>query len=508
MTHPPSTLREWARHYQSLGFALARLEPGQKRPTNRDWTQFSYPAEKFTETDGLGLQAGRLSHDLVPIDIDDRDALADADRYLPPTKMEEGRPGKPRSHRFYAVKNIPPELTAGPEVAGGIGGPRTRLLKARGKGMIVEFKGTGSQVVVPPSLWTSKDGQHQERREWHSLGEPAVVDCRELFDDVLRLATAHGYVVPESSQKERLTQEDEQEEVHERLPLPHGEAARQARAYVAKMAPAVTGQGGNSQTFNVACVLVIDFGLTVDEALPLLMEFNARCCPPWPVQDLLAKLAAADQKDGPRGGKVRKRTRAITIHLGSQDEPVVVGVDASHAGTSYVDLAPSLWAALVKVGDRRELVAELAELPWQGKSVLLSPPSTIWTSKQEVWGEFFLANALRKLGAEVNAIRLPLLDGRRRTLATADAEWEVVEPPLHAWDAQAVAEEAGHRAKEMDRARKALPRDKPSPTLTKAVEFIRKHKVAAVTKEVVQKAKKRGISESTLRRGLQSYAPS
>jgi hypothetical protein len=43
-----------------------------------------------------------------------------------------------------------------------------------------------------------------------------------------------------------------------------------ARNYLAKMDPAVSGQGGHGQTFHAACVLVNGFALTRDEARPLL----------------------------------------------------------------------------------------------------------------------------------------------------------------------------------------------------------------------------------------------
>jgi hypothetical protein len=68
-------------------------------------------------------------------------------------------------------------------VAGGIGGPRTAHFREPGsKKMVLEFKGTGAQVVVPPSLWTG-DGA-QEQRIWYgpdghpvpTPGEPATVD--------------------------------------------------------------------------------------------------------------------------------------------------------------------------------------------------------------------------------------------------------------------------------------------------------------------------------------------
>jgi putative DNA primase/helicase len=74
-----------------------------------------------------------------------------------------------------------------------------------------------------------------------------------------------------------------------------------ARRYIGKMSPAISGQGGHKQTFAVACRLVIDFGLSVDEALPLIEEWNATCQPPWEQRDLIHKLQDASQEPGPRG---------------------------------------------------------------------------------------------------------------------------------------------------------------------------------------------------------------
>jgi replicative DNA helicase len=76
---------------------------------------------------------------------------------------------------------------------------------------------------------------------------------------------------------------------------------RRARPYIAKMDAAIAGRRGHNQTFKVACRLILGFDLTVDEARPLLFEFNQRCQPPWTVKELEHKLADADKLPGPRG---------------------------------------------------------------------------------------------------------------------------------------------------------------------------------------------------------------
>jgi putative DNA primase/helicase len=66
-----------------------------------------------------------------------------------------------------------------------------------------------------------------------------------------------------------------------------------ARRYVAKMPPAVSGQNGHGQTFEVAVVLMRGFGLTVEQARPVMQDYNARCSPPWSDREIEHKLTTA-----------------------------------------------------------------------------------------------------------------------------------------------------------------------------------------------------------------------
>jgi hypothetical protein len=494
------TVREWATEYERRGLALARIRPGEKRPTDKGWTKQTFPAEQFGDGDNIGIQSGKLSGDLVCIDIDDFGALADAEAFLPATEMIDGRPGKPRSHRWYRVTNIPQGLTS--NAAGGIGGPRTKQFKSADGQMLVEFRGTGSQAVVPPSVWTSRDGKPSEQRVWDCFGEPAVVDCQELFDCVERLAVAHGHVRPKLAGKGRgRGSKKDGHPLPDRLPVPPGEAVRRVRAYVATIDSAIEGKGGDAKTFYVACVLVVDFGLSQADALPLLLEYNERCQPPWSKEQLLHKLEMADQVEGPRGRLAWKRKRSVVVRIRPEDTTVFVGMGCRSANRSYVDLS-SMYAGFVEVAGRRELATELAAIDWQGRQVFLTPPSTIETNKQEVWGEFFLAQLLRERGATVKSVHLPPLKGRKRLYSQADGTETIVEPPFRSRQAYDNAEEASRRARELDAYRKSLPRKKASPRLTKAARFVWTHCVTALTKDVLEKAEKKGITKSTLRKAM------
>jgi hypothetical protein len=66
-----------------------------------------------------------------------------------------------------------------------------------------------------------------------------------------------------------------------------------ARRYVAKMPPAISGQGGHNSTFAAAVALVKGFDLTIEQARPILAEYNQRCEPAWSVAELEHKLTSA-----------------------------------------------------------------------------------------------------------------------------------------------------------------------------------------------------------------------
>ncbi len=83
-----------------------------------------------------------------------------------------------------------------------------------------------------------------------------------------------------------------------------------ARAYLACLPVSVQGQGGHNAAFRAACVLVHGFALSEQEALPLLLEWNTRCLPPWTEAELRHKLRSAAQTPGdkPHGHLLEKES--------------------------------------------------------------------------------------------------------------------------------------------------------------------------------------------------------
>jgi hypothetical protein len=71
---------------------------------------------------------------------------------------------------------------------------------------------------------------------------------------------------------------------------------QRARAYLTTVDGAISGQRGHDRTFRAACILCIRFGLSFEQAWPLLKEWNRCCDPPWSDKDLEHKLRDALKK--------------------------------------------------------------------------------------------------------------------------------------------------------------------------------------------------------------------
>ena len=75
---------------------------------------------------------------------------------------------------------------------------------------------------------------------------------------------------------------------------------RRARAWLACVEGAISGQSSHSRTFRVACKLTHPFpqgfGLSFEQARPLIKEWNEQCEPMWSDAELTHKLIVATGK--------------------------------------------------------------------------------------------------------------------------------------------------------------------------------------------------------------------
>jgi hypothetical protein len=294
------------------GFAVCKPDPGGKSPTERGWPTRSKERDDFGPGDQVGIMGdplsdgGRAGHSLVIVDLDAAAAVVRGDDFLPATGMVEGRPGKPRSHRYHLVPNdsIPSwavstatqAAPAAKAVAGHAGPFLKHFAHAETKQGLLDLIGTGGQVVCPPSLHGSGG-----RREWEGgePGVPAVVDFLELWAAVCDLALACGGTVPVVERPSVVPAAG-----RPRSSAPTSDVERRALAYLARLPEAVSGQGGHSRLYYAARAMVYGFDLGRDLGFQLLRNhYNPRCNPPWPDADLQHKVHDADSTmfSKPRG---------------------------------------------------------------------------------------------------------------------------------------------------------------------------------------------------------------
>jgi hypothetical protein len=328
------------------GLALCKPEPGTKSPTYHGWPKRSLEANEFGYRDLYGIMAGPLSdgnhpgHALVILDLDALEAVEKADQFLPQTAMMEGKPDKPRDHRYYLVPldsipewaHSPAEQAAAAAItAKGHPGPFKKSFDhAQTKKRLIDFIGTGGQAVCPSP-------GNQRRWEGDAPGEPAIVSFPVLLDAVCRLAADCGAKVPLDQKTDRvpftLTAEPER--------------VSRARAYVAKRAEAISGQNGHKALWTVVLDLVKGFDLSDAEARPILAVYNRRCQPPWSEQELEHKLNSARASRLPDGYLLAGRNgQAGRQETPPWQQPVPLG-ETPAAPPPPVDVLPEPLQALV-----------------------------------------------------------------------------------------------------------------------------------------------------------------
>jgi len=107
-------------------------------------------------------------------------------------------------------------------------------------------------------------------------------------------------------------------------PVAHGFSVdtriRQAKAWLAHQAPAITGEEGDPATYKICCSVVRGHDLSQDDAFKALAEWNARCKPPWPEDELRQKIHNADMYAKGQCGEMLP-ARSLTVKWASDIKP-------------------------------------------------------------------------------------------------------------------------------------------------------------------------------------------
>lgn len=153
-----------------------------------------------------------------------------------------------------------------------------------------------------------------------------------------------------------------------------------ARAYLAKIPPAVSGQHGHDATFNTACKIVRGFDLDDATAFMLLWEWNLTCDPPWTERDIRRKISEARNKGREPLGYLLTPSTA-PLELGQSKK---IKDESKNVLTlklkSFADIEPGepewLWPGRIPRG----CITLLAGAPGQGKSYVTAAIAGIVTT--------------------------------------------------------------------------------------------------------------------------------
>lgn len=244
---------------------LVPIAKGTKFPTLKEWQNLTVKdmtpkyLDQFHANLNIGVVLGAASGGLVSIDAD----------------TDEG---------FKEFLTLNPTISASQITKGARGGnfwfnaigtyPKSAKIKCADGSPWGEFRSDGNQTVIY--------GQHPSGVQyWNNGNRPMALPLSAInFPKGLILPWEQPAKVDQPALP--VTRETYQKD--------RSSLIGRAQAYVDKMPSAIEGQSGNDATFAVAKKLVHDFDLSINEALPIMCDYNARCSPPWEIKDLVRKL--------------------------------------------------------------------------------------------------------------------------------------------------------------------------------------------------------------------------
>ena len=235
----------------------------QKAP----WTPPEQVAQGYRPGCNLGIHTGLVEgcpRPVVVVDLDSAEALVWAKLHLPATPIRTTTAAG--EHWYYTHP----------------GGGAVLPNRVHAGGRKIDVRGDGGNVVVAPSRHPSGRA-YREASPW----DADAVQALPTFDPGWFAEAPAPMPAPRRAARAG----------------DHQHLVKRARAWLAKLPPAISGQGGHQATWEAALGLVRGFGLGADDALDLLLQdFNPRCTPAWSEKELRHKVdSAARQAHVPEG---------------------------------------------------------------------------------------------------------------------------------------------------------------------------------------------------------------
>ncbi|AWN07762.1 DNA primase/polymerase [Microbacterium phage Hendrix] len=177
------------------GYSPIPIFSRDKKPALANWTKGvgtvdpAEVAQIFTEratqdpiAENIGLLLGAPSGGLIDVDLDHPKTRRLKDHFLPRTAMRSGRAGRPGSHYWFVAEE------------GTLQGYRKYTMPKKPDGrqgdVIVEYRSTGGQSVIPPSIHPSGEDYRWEGDPWGGERGAQIIHGRKLSVQVATLALA------------------------------------------------------------------------------------------------------------------------------------------------------------------------------------------------------------------------------------------------------------------------------------------------------------------------------
>lgn len=277
--HDPPSMADAVRAYCALGWHCFLLAPNSKKPPmgTRGFLDATNNADELLAglarepRSNLGIATDPSG--LAVVDVDPRNGGD--------VTLAEG------VRDFGPIGRTPSVCTWS---AGGhlyYGTDRTITSGAHKLGRGLDVKSARGYVVAPPS---TIDG---EPYRWREDG----ATLRPLSGWLLaRLTREAEPAKPAAKWSARPTYDQRRHDVRKR--------AERAVRWVERCDPAISGQGGHAQTWDVVLAVVRGFDLPIEIASEIVRWYGARCEPPWSARELEHKIADAQRANLPRGFKL------------------------------------------------------------------------------------------------------------------------------------------------------------------------------------------------------------
>ena len=217
---------------------------------------------------------------------------------------------------------------------------------------------------------------------------------------------------------------------------------QRARAYLARIPGAISGQNGHDRTYHAAMILVEGFGLDRGDAIQAMTEWNLRCEPPWSIREIEHKVDSALKTAVNRGHMLRQanataltktprisETRAPYTGPDSIPEPATAEDDPDATAVDLIRLQAVVqwtWPGWIQRGTltclasdpgigKTRLCADITRRIWRGEEWPDGTPATLpagsrvmWIAADSQWAE--LGTLPEAFGFPPEAI---VLNGRR-----------------------------------------------------------------------------------------------